>query len=122
MHKSWHVLGAGAIGSLFASALHKSGAPVTLLRRPESGQSRTQVVRIDENAHTSEVHLPVSYNNDSESIDYVLICTKAYAVRSALGQIAHRLNENSCIVVLVNGMGIMAELRHRLPLYIYSYE
>ena len=115
MHRSWHVLGAGAIGSLFASALHKSGAPVTLLRRPESGQSRTQVVRIDENAHTSEVHLPVSYNNDSESIDYVLICTKAYAVRSALGQIAHRLNENSCIVVLVNGMGVMDELSTDFP-------
>lgn len=115
MHRSWHVLGAGAIGSLFASALHKSGVPVTLLRRPESEQSRTQAIRIDENTHSGEVHLPVSYNNDFEPIDHVLICTKAYDVRSALGQIAHRLNENSCILILVNGMGIMDELSTDFP-------
>jgi 2-dehydropantoate 2-reductase len=114
-HRSWHVLGAGAIGSLFASALHNSGAPVTLLRRPDSGQNRTQTIRIDENAHTGEVHLPVSFNSDSETIDYVLICTKAYDVRSALGQIAHRLNEKSRILVLVNGMGIMDELSLDFP-------
>ncbi len=114
-HRSWHVLGAGAIGSLFASALHKSGAPVTLLRRSGRGKSRTQVIRIDEGACTSEVHLPVSYNNDSEPISYLLICTKAYDVHNALEQVAHRLDENSCALVLVNGMGIMDELNTDFP-------
>ena len=108
--RSWHVLGVGAIGSLFASALHKTGASVTLLCRPDSGGNRTQTIRIDENSHTNEVNLPVSFNSDLEAIEHVLICTKAYDVRSALGQIAHRLHENSCILVLVNGMGIMDEL------------
>lgn len=114
-HSSWHVLGAGAIGSLFASSLHKSGAPITLLRRAGCGQSRTQVVRIDEGPRTSEMQLPVSYTNDSEPIDYLLICTKAYDVRSALGQIAHRLSEKSCVLVLVNGMGFMDELNTDFP-------
>ncbi|MFT5709893.1 MAG: 2-dehydropantoate 2-reductase [Halioglobus sp.] len=114
-HSSWHVLGAGAMGSLFASSLHKSGAPVTLLRRPESGQSRTQVVRIDEGDRTREMHLPVSYNNDCEPIDHLLICTKAYDVRNALGQVAHRLNENSCALIVVNGMGFMDEVNTDFP-------
>lgn len=113
--RSWHVLGAGAIGSLFASALHKSGTSVTLLNRPTSRKNRTQNIRIDESIHTSEIHLPVSYHNDPEPIDCVLICTKAYDVRNALGQIAHRLSKSSCILVLVNGMGIMDELNTDFP-------
>jgi 2-dehydropantoate 2-reductase len=113
--RSWHILGAGAIGSLFASALHKSGVSVTLLRRPENGQGHTQAIRIDENSDSSEVHLRVSCNTDSDDIDHLLICTKAYDVRSALGQIAHRLNQESCILVLVNGMGLMDKLSTEFP-------
>jgi 2-dehydropantoate 2-reductase len=119
--RAWHVLGAGAIGSLFASALHKSGASVTLLRRSENGPSRTQAIRIDENDDSSEVLLPVSRNHDSEPIDHLLICTKAYDVHSALGQIAHRLNQNSCILVLVNGMGLMDELSTDYPTLQFAF-
>jgi len=61
------------------------------------------------------MHLPVSYNNDCEPIDHLLICTKAYDIRKALGQIAHRLNQSSCVLILVNGMGFMDELKTDFP-------
>ncbi len=56
---SWHVLGAGAIGCLFASALQQAGCPTTLLLR--QGRDATPVtVTVEREGSASCAELPVS--------------------------------------------------------------
>jgi 2-dehydropantoate 2-reductase len=115
MAREWHIMGAGAIGSLFASSFNRAGIPVTLLHRSGSSETRGQDIRIDENGVTQILSFPISYNDEAGSISHLLITTKAYDVRTALSEIAHRLDSSSNIFVLVNGMGYMEEINAAYP-------
>ncbi len=110
MSGDWHIMGAGAIGSLFASFFARAGISTTLLQRSGSSAARVRNIRIDKNGATQNVSFPISYNDEAGSISHLLIATKAYDVRTALSEIAHRLNSRSTIFVLVNGMGYLEEM------------
>jgi len=120
MTKLWHILGAGAIGSLFASSLHRAGIPTTLLHRAGKGSARTSVISIDKNGVTEELSFPVSYNDEPDAISHLLVCTKAYDVHAALSDVKHRLNGNSSIVILVNGMGYMDSIKSDFPSFQFT--
>ena len=115
MTHQWHILGAGAIGSLFASSFARAGVPTILLRRSGNLEARVQDIRIDKNGVTQNLSFPISANNEAGPISHLLIATKAYDVRSALSEIAHRLDSSSNIFVLVNGMGYMEEIKADYP-------
>jgi 2-dehydropantoate 2-reductase len=110
----WHVLGAGAIGSLFACRLQDAGMQVTLLSRHDPSPLR-QLTLATEPPQTYEVsqQLVSADPGDTADISHLLVCTKAWAVPDALAAIAPRLNRDSTVVLLCNGMGL-AELA--LPL------
>ncbi len=100
----WHVLGAGAMGCLFASHLQRAGATVTLvLRDTAAGDTRVQV----ESARGVS-HFPVATTtrHDPGSIERLLVTTKAYNVLDALAGLAHRLRPDAHILLMVNGMGL----------------
>ncbi len=115
MKNTWHILGAGAIGSLFASALHRSGTPVILLQRPGARSSGPRTINIDAGNITTELSLPTSSNSDHELIQHVLVTTKSYDVDSALNEIAHRLTPEATVVILVNGMGFLKKIIPKFP-------
>ena len=115
MADQWHILGAGAIGSLFASSFARAGVPITLLRRNENRKAQVRDIRIDKNGLTHSFSFPTSCNNEAIPIYNLLIATKAYDVRSALSEVVHRLKSNSNIFVLVNGMGYMEEMSADYP-------
>ena len=115
MSTPWYILGAGAIGSIFASALHRAGLPVVLLQRDSRSLPQQRSLRIDTGNTTQRFTLPVSGNTQSMPIQKLLVCTKAYDVYPALTQIAHRLGGNSHIVIMANGMGFMASVTKALP-------
>lgn len=106
----WHILGAGAIGSLFACRLQDAGMQVTLLSRHDASPLR-QLTLATEPAQTYEVfqQLVSARPGKTTTISHLLVCTKAWAVPDALAGIAPRLNRNSTVVLLCNGMGL-AEL------------
>ena len=106
----WHILGAGAIGSLFACRLQDAGMQVTLLSRHDASPLR-QLTLATEPAQTYEVfqQLVSACPGKTTTISHLLVCTKAWAVPDALAGIAPRLNRNSTVVLLCNGMGL-AEL------------
>lgn len=125
MASDWSILGAGAIGCLFASALHRAGYSTTLLVKPGDaegpGNNRQRSVSIEAQQSAEEIVLPLSTASDTNYISHLLVTTKAYDVRAALASIAHRLDEHSQILLLVNGMGIIEELESDYPHFtIYS--
>ena len=110
----WHVLGAGAIGTLFACRLQDAGLQVTLLSRHDPSPLR-QLTLATEPPQTYEVsqQLVSAGRGEPSDISHLLVCTKAWAVPDALAAIAPGLNRDSTVVLLCNGMGL-AELA--LPL------
>ena len=120
MTNHWHVLGAGAIGSLFATSLHRAGLSTTLLRRAGAGRTRILRVCIDTEERTETTPLPVSYNDEASTISHLLVTTKAYDVVAAVADVAHRLSAHSHIVILVNGMGFMDDLKARYPAFQFA--
>ena len=100
----WHILGVGAIGGLFACRLQSGGADVTLLSREREEPSRELVLK-----HTisERFHFPQQAITPNEDpIEHLLICTKAWAVESAIKAVAPRLSATSVVVLLCNGMGL----------------
>ena len=104
MSEQWHILGVGAIGGLFACRLQSGGANVTLLAK-EGGQPTRELIlksRQEQRFQFSQQNLAVG----QEPIEHLLVCTKAWAVESAVEAVAPRLSATSVVVLLCNGMGI----------------
>ena len=111
-HSHWHILGAGAIGCLFAQALQQEST-TTLLLRP--GVQHSNAIRVQKEGAEVAVGMTCSYTSDAGGIDQLLITTKAYDAATALDSVAHRLNKGATIVLLVNGMGILERLQSAYP-------
>ncbi len=116
----WHVLGAGAIGCLFASTLQRAGNTTTLLLRQTSTAASTSV-KVERDAVSSSVELPVSTASDQDHISHLLVTTKAQDVCGAVLSVAHRLDSSSQVLLLANGLGFAGELRSTLPTPEYFY-
>ncbi|MBK6509165.1 MAG: 2-dehydropantoate 2-reductase [Haliea sp.] len=110
----WHVLGAGAIGCLFAQALHRSGSSATLVMRPGTHQRFLPLI-VERGDQRCEAQLPVITAGDDELISHLLVTTKAYDVRAAVAGIAHLLNDDCVVLLLVNGMGLAEQLAADWP-------
>ncbi|MEQ8264295.1 2-dehydropantoate 2-reductase [Pseudohaliea sp.] len=113
----WHILGAGAMGTLFAHRLEAAGVPVVLVAR-EAG--------------TMLVHTLRSANGDSErefavegpaspgTVRRLLVTVKAPSVTAAVAALGPRLAADAVVVVLANGRGYREALAPCLggrPLY-----
>jgi 2-dehydropantoate 2-reductase len=112
LSNTWHILGAGSIGGLFACHLSLARQQVSLiLRDKQSGnQFRQSSPRLSEgNAlYKPELHCGLAVNTDP--IKKLLITTKAPQTMIAFASIKHRLQSDSAIVILQNGIGIYQEL------------
>ncbi len=117
----WHVLGAGAMGCLFASALARDGCPTTLLLRPDSRETATPV-GVEREGASSWLELPVSTASAAGHISHLLVTTKAPDVHQAVLSVAHRLDASSQVLLLVNGLGFDENLRREVsaPEYFYG--
>ena len=104
MSERWHVLGVGAIGGLFACRLQSGGADVTLLTKKGEQPSRELILNSgqEQRFQFPQQNLAIG----QEPIEYLLVCTKAWAVESAIEAIAPRLSATSVVVLLCNGMGL----------------
>lgn len=102
------VLGAGAIGTLFGARLQASGADVTLVGRhgahlDEIRQDGVHIHAPDDSTET--VHVEGTVDHDRvRSADWVLLAVKSYDTASAMGDVAHALEETPVLSVQ-NGLG-----------------
>lgn len=122
MHDApWFILGAGAIGGLFAAELRRAGIPVRLLLRDNDRlaswcahgglqlrETPTATVQaIDVEAAT--VAAP------GGSVARLLICTKAHQTETALASLLPALAPQPLLVLLQNGLGVRERLQAQLP-------
>lgn len=115
----WHILGAGAIGCLYAAHC----ASGTSLRLLLSQERRRSLVRAGENLKVTgidgQLHIiPDSWieaSEDEGTIRRLILCTKAHQSRQALADISQRLAPNASVVMLQNGLGIIEEIQAQWP-------
>lgn len=104
-HADWHILGPGAIGSLFAWHLAEAGSSVRLLTRHPGESAR--LITLDD--HTASPHTSATrafhVDHQVTPIRRLLVTVKAHQTTAALESIRHRIDSRSLILFLQNGMG-----------------
>ncbi|XVU21896.1 2-dehydropantoate 2-reductase [Actinoplanes sp. CA-054009] len=104
------IVGAGAIGSIFAAVLTEKGADVRLCARTDSGHGR---LRVDQQGRVHDVGVTVLTDPGqvTEPADWVLVATKAHDVPSAAGWLEALTGPRTTVAVLQNGIDHEARLR-----------
>ena len=113
MSDTWHILGVGSIGGLFAHRLHHGGATVRLLARSTEASGRAISLKT---AHsTQSLTFDCSSVDDSSDISHLLVTSKSWAAGSALRRIRHRIGEHTTIVAMMNGMQHIDDIQQVAP-------
>lgn len=111
---SWHILGAGSLGCLWAARLQLAGHPTQLIMRPQQLDtfarqgSRLHFTTLDDQQH--QLHLNAQSANTSGNIDRLLVTTKAHSAATAVASVRHRLHADSQLILLQNGIGSQQEV------------
>lgn len=115
---SWHVLGAGALGSLWATRLARAGIPVRIILRGAqrlADYQRAGGLTLSEAGHSSLHAIPAELPDAATSIQRLLVACKAYDAEAAIAQLAQRLAPNCEILLLQNGLGSQQAIAERWP-------
>lgn len=121
---NWHILGAGAIGCLWATALVNSGQSVTLILRNQDALDRFTAAKGSILLKTTEGEQSVSVSAqlapDVRQIRRLLVTTKAHATLEAVSSVEHALLPNTELLLLQNGMGPQQQLATSLKQAIWA--
>lgn len=104
----WHILGAGAIGLLWAAKFQRAGVNTTLLlRNPAKLAVYSGAFSIMEGQQVSQIPVPAEalHNPQGKPISHLLITTKSYDALAAFNSVRDRLTDNARVLLLHNGMG-----------------
>ena len=104
-HTHWHILGAGAIGTLVAFKLSEQRRVFTLMGRVTHNDSRHFTDLDNVQQHLIGV--------ERDAIDYLVICTKSTQALDAFTSIESRLNPQSIVICLFNGLGAQQVIQER---------
>lgn len=117
---TWHILGAGAIGCLWAIRLQTAGIPVRLILSDRKRHSLKDgaVLPLEFRRNTTissadKISLTVAQANEKPR--NVLLATKANDAYSALEGRKLKLEQLQNLVTLCNGMGYHADIQQLLP-------
>ena len=111
----WHILGAGAIGSLWACHLSLAGHPTALILRNASRlRSFINPIQLREQNSERSIKLTAELADNNEPIQRLLVTTKGYDTLNAIDSIQQRLSRSSLILLLQNGMGQQQRLADKL--------
>lgn len=115
MQAHWHILGAGAIGGVFARRLALLKQNVTLLTRNDTTGYR-QLTYFNASSDGPDTHtFDEEHISSTGKIQFLLLCTKAFDTSAALRAVVERLAPDAMVVVLSNGMGYHRHLAAMLP-------
>ena len=114
----WHVLGAGSLGSLWATRLARAGLPVRLIVRDEARlvAYNTQAgLALNENGQRQRFAIPAQTVSAGEPIQRLLVACKAYDAERAVAAVAHRLADKAEVLLLQNGLGSQDAVAAMIP-------
>ncbi len=113
----WHILGAGAIGTLWADLLMQAGHDVSLILRQADARLNDGINVIDTataTQHHFQPHIEV-LGDEQSPITHLLVTTKAQHTESALRALLPRVQASTQVVLLQNGMGQQQQAADLLP-------
>lgn len=109
------ILGAGALGCLYAARLKLAGIDVELIQRPQTYSAPQLDLELTRGSSHRKLSLACSSSEHAGSIRWLIVTTKAYQAVDAVLSVAPRLTANSRIILLHNGLGVLEQLNQRLP-------
>ncbi len=115
---SWHVLGAGSLGGLWAVRLARAGLPVRLILRDHerlASYRHAGGLTLVEPEQTRLYPLDAQTADADEPIRRLLLACKAYDAEAAIERLAPRLAAAAELVLLQNGLGSQAAVAARVP-------
>ncbi len=115
---TWHILGAGSMGMLWATRLTRAGLPVKLiLRNAERLQAykAAQGLTLIEDEDSQQWAISAQIPETDEPIQRLLVACKAYDAEQAVAQIAGRLTVNAKLILLQNGLGSQQAVAALVP-------
>lgn len=115
-----HILGSGALGSLWAAKLSAKNNVVLLIKSSKiNPNNKTHHFQFIDQDKTTRFALPCETSNASSAshapIDILLVFTKSYDTVTAVQQIKNRITPASSIVLFQNGMGSQQAITELLP-------
>ncbi|MEP4485705.1 2-dehydropantoate 2-reductase [Marinobacter alexandrii] len=131
MDNSWYILGAGALGSLYAAFLASAGADVTIVERSTNRQGKPNGGRLaperkfsvasSVDAINRAFSINTSQADNHSEIKHLLVATKSYDAVAAVSSVRHRLTRTSDVVLMSNGSGYQHQIAKAVsePRYFY---
>ncbi len=116
MPHSVHILGAGALGRLWAAHMAAAGwQPILLRRNAILPDARIlQPLWLPDEALPRCHELAQQTCDHPEPIAHLLIATKAWQSEAALASVRHRLSTEASVLVLQNGLGAQQAIAQSL--------
>jgi 2-dehydropantoate 2-reductase len=119
MPVTWHVLGAGSLGSLWAARLARGGLAVQLILRDAARlaayEANGAALTLIENGVESRMAINAETVDGSEPIKRLLLACKAYDAEQAVATLATRLTPDAHVILLQNGLGSQDAVAARIP-------
>ena len=116
--QTWHILGAGSMGCLWAASLRQKGLPVCLIVKSQrliSGQ-RQQSLRLSINDDNLIFTTSITAANELDTaVSRLIVCTKAQDTLPALESVRSKLAPKCKILLLQNGMGSQQTIAETFP-------
>ncbi|VVN92221.1 putative 2-dehydropantoate 2-reductase [Pseudomonas fluorescens] len=118
MSTTWHILGAGSLGTLWATRLARAGVPVRLILRDEArlaNYQTTQGLTLVEHGVAQTYPVIAETPDSPEPIHRLLVACKAYDAQSAVAQLQRRLAPDAELILLQNGLGSQDAVAAQMP-------
>ncbi|MCO6058122.1 putative 2-dehydropantoate 2-reductase [Pseudomonas sp. MOB-449] len=115
---TWHILGAGSLGSLWAARLARSGMPVRLLLRDRARLKAYEDaggLTLVEQGKAHQYPIPAELPSHPAPINRLLVACKAYDAEAAVQPLLQRLAPGAELILLQNGLGSQDAVALRLP-------
>jgi 2-dehydropantoate 2-reductase len=118
MSTTWHVLGAGSLGTLWATRLARAGVPVRLIVRDAARLQAYGVaggLTLVEHGAATTWNIPGETVDSDEPINRLLVACKAYDAEQAVARLAPRLAPGAELILLQNGLGSQDAVAAQVP-------
>lgn len=115
---TWHILGAGSLGSLWAARLFRAGLPVRLILRDHLRLAAYRAaggLSLVEDGQSNLYPIPAETADSTGPVQRLLLACKAYDAEEAAASLAPRLAPGAEIILLQNGLGSQDAVVARLP-------
>ncbi|WP_447777161.1 putative 2-dehydropantoate 2-reductase [Pseudomonas chlororaphis] len=118
MSTTWHILGAGSLGTLWATRLARAGLPVRLILRDQARLQAYQAaggLTLVEQGQAGFHAIPGETVDSPEPIARLLVACKAYDAQQAVSQLVARLTPDTELILLQNGLGSQDAVAAQVP-------